>query len=124
MENTKKKITRFAVVAVVAIVAIFALLNIKVHLEDIHPSEIGWYGPSLQLFGIHYRIEDHHSDETIPDDVAKLYVSAKDYFRAKDAISRSFALMGIIDESLYSFAENIGLTEPRQEQQQIEKKNN
>ena len=92
--------------------------------SDIYTPEIGWYGPFLQLNGIHYRIEDHHSDETIPDDVAKLYVSAKDYFKAKDAISRSFALMGIIDESLYSFAENIGLTEPRQEQQQIEEKNN
>lgn len=110
MEKTKQRKAIIIVpILIVLLILLFAILNIKVHFQDIHPSEIELYGPPLQFFGIEYDYLDHDMDESIPEDIAKISVPLKDYFKAKKAISRSHALMGIIDDSLYSFAENVGL---------------
>ena len=109
MEKNKRSCTKLIFILVIIIAILFLVLNINVHLIDINPKEIELYGPPLQLFGIDYSYQDHDVDENIPEDVMKIYVPIKDYFRAQDAIDRSHALMGIIYDCLYSFADNLNL---------------
>ena len=110
MEKTKKRKAMILIPVLVLVAILLAVvLNIKVHFQDIRPSEIELYGPPLQFFGIEYDYIDYQMDDSIPEGVARISVPLKDYFKAKKAITRSHALMGIIDDCLYSFADNLEL---------------
>lgn len=111
VEKKKKRKWLLILLPIVAIIIVVYLVasNVKIHLMDIHPAEIELYCPPLQFFGIEYVYTDHDIDENLPEDVAQIFVPIKDYFRAQDAIKRSHALMGIIDDCLYSFADNLNL---------------
>lgn len=108
-KTKKKKAIIIIPILIVLLVSAFFILRIKVPFQDIQPIEIELYGPPLQFFGIEYEYLDHDMDESIPEGVARISVPLKDYFKAEEAISRSHALMGIIDDCLYSFADNVGL---------------
>ena len=89
-KTKKKKAIIIIPILIVLLVSAFFILRIKVPFQDIQPIEIELY-------------------ESIPEGVARISVPLKDYFKAEEAISRSHALMGIIDDCLYSFADNVGL---------------
>ena len=108
-KTKKKKAIIIIPILIVLLVSAFFILRIKVPFQDIQPIEIELYGPPLQFFGIEYEYLDHDMDESIPEGVARISVPLKDYFKAEEAISRYHALMGIIDDCLYSFADNVGL---------------
>lgn len=104
-----KKLKKYFWIFLIVFVVLCVVLNIYVPFIDIHTDEVEIYAPPLQLFGIEYRSETSDSDENVPKDVYKIYVPIKDYFKAKEAISRSHALMAMIDQELYTVAKELGL---------------
>lgn len=99
---------KIILIVLTVLIFLIIILNIKVHLQDISsmPGEITMYGCFFQINGVNFEMLDHTSDESIPEEIVEIYVPIKDYFRAKDAIERGHALVGIIGEVLDRRREN------------------